>query len=279
MEGVVMNIHSRISKTKKRYIKVLSLLVVVSALIQIVFGQSLYASRINAYEVSSLSNQQRASAGLSALAMNGQLSNAAYQKANHMIANNYWGHYAPDGTSPWYFISANGYDYSTAGENLAKDFSTSAGVVTGWMNSPGHRANIMNGAFSEVGYAVVNGTLLGNSTTLVVALYAKPVIVAQPVTPAPTPIPAPTAAPATSIQPVAYVSTKTGQVLTETSVASNASKTLTAKRTADNNLIVKIVPCRENEVKNASLLERFSNYFKSNFKNLTVIINFNNQTA
>lgn len=156
------------------------------------------ASNINASDVIAISNQQRANNGLSALKTNSKLMQAAQAKAQHMFANNYWAHYAPDGTSPWYFITAAGYSYSTAGENLAKDFDTSAGVVNGWMNSSGHRANILSTAFCDTGVAVVNGTLQGSTTTLVVAMYAKPSSGCSAAAPTPAPAPAPTTPKATS---------------------------------------------------------------------------------
>jgi hypothetical protein len=145
-----------------------------------------YASSISPSEIISLSNQQRAANGLPALSYNSQLTSAAQAKAQHMFAHNYWAHYAPDGTSPWSFITGAGYSYTTAGENLAKDFDTSNGVVTGWMNSSGHRANILNSAFVDTGVAVMNGTLLGSQTTLVVAFYAAPKASAPAPAPAPT---------------------------------------------------------------------------------------------
>jgi uncharacterized protein YkwD len=143
------------------------------------------ATNINASDVISITNQQRANNGLAALSYNSRLTQAAQNKAADMFAKNYWAHYAPDGTSPWSFITAAGYSYTTAGENLAKDFDTSSGVVTGWMNSPGHRANILNSSFVDTGVAVMNGTLQGSPTTLVVAFYAAPKAAAAPV-PAPT---------------------------------------------------------------------------------------------
>jgi hypothetical protein len=108
-------------------------------------------------------------------------------------------------------VYASGYPYKYAGENLAKDFDTSAGAVQGWMNSPGHRANILNANYTDVGFAVQNGTLVGGQTTLVVAHYGqtagvavaatvpaptpkattKPAVKAQATTPVPTPVPTP----------------------------------------------------------------------------------------
>ncbi len=150
-----------------------------------------YATAISVGDLHALSNVQRANNGVAALSLNGQLNQAAQAKAQHMFANNYWAHNAPDGTTPWSFISAAGFSYSVAGENLAKNFNTSAAVVDAWMASPGHRANIVQGAYDSVGYAAVNGVLLGEELTLVVAMYAK-----GNVAPAPAPAPAPTPAPA-----------------------------------------------------------------------------------
>lgn len=133
-----------------------------------------YATSISVSEVNALSNQERTARGLPAYSLNSQLNQAAQAKAQDMFAKNYWAHTAPDGTQPWAFIAAAGYSYSLAGENLAKDFNTSAGVVSGWMNSPAHQANVLSSSYKDVGYAVVNGTLLGAQTTLVVAMYAAP---------------------------------------------------------------------------------------------------------
>lgn len=140
-----------------------------------------YATNVTIDGVYSASNQERINNGLTPLSLNSALNSAALAKANDMIADNYWAHIAPDGTSPWAFISASGYQYTAAGENLAKDFNTSSGVVAGWMGSPTHAANILNSSYKDVGYAVVNGVLLGSGTTLVVAMYgarSEPVVAA-----------------------------------------------------------------------------------------------------
>jgi uncharacterized protein YkwD len=147
-----------------------------------------YATSIDASEIIGLSNQQRTSRGLAALGTNSKLNQAAAAKAQDMVNRNYWAHYAPDGTSPWYFITNAGYNYATAGENLAKDFNTSGGVVNAWMNSPAHRDNILNTGYTETGIAVLNGTLQGQQTTLVVAMYASPKVAAAPAPAQTTPV-------------------------------------------------------------------------------------------
>lgn len=160
-----------------------------------------YATSISAGEIIGLTNQERVSRGLGALTVNSALTQAAQAKAQDMINRNYWSHYGPDGTTPWSFITSAGYQYSTVGENLAKDFETSAGVVNGWMNSAGHRDNILNARFIDTGVAAINGILLGQETTLVVAMYGAPMVSAPAPTSAPpsTPAPAPPASSATTM--------------------------------------------------------------------------------
>jgi hypothetical protein len=107
-----------------------------------------------------------------------------------MFSENYWAHVSPSGIQPWYWFAQANYPYTYAGENLAKDFDTSAGTVQGWMNSPGHKANILNVNYTQVGFAVQNGTLVGGQTTLVVAHYgATAASTAPSVTPKPTATP------------------------------------------------------------------------------------------
>lgn len=132
------------------------------------------AQNISIEALVQLTNQQRTNSGLSALHLNGQLSSAAAGKCNKMLADNFWAHYAPDGTTPWFFIGQAGYTYETAGENLAKDFNDSNSVVNAWMASPTHAANILNGKYQDVGFATCNGMLTGSETTVVVQMFAKP---------------------------------------------------------------------------------------------------------
>jgi len=118
-----------------------------------------------------------------------------------MFAKDFWAHIAPDGTTPWKFILDSGYKYLYAGENLAKDFQTSDDVVAAWMASKmGHRENILNTHYNEIGVAVVNGTLGGFQTTLVVQMFGSTAVAAggSEVSAAPSTQPAPTPAPAPS---------------------------------------------------------------------------------
>ena len=151
-----------------------------------------YSTNVTIGGLNDAQNNARASNGLGPLALNNQLNAAAQAKAQDMVARNYWSHNTPDGNPPWLFITNAGYSYERAGENLAYSFDTSSAVVTGWMNSAGHRANVLDDSFTQVGFGIANGTnYQGAPNTVVVAFYAQPIATA----PAPTPAPAAPAAP------------------------------------------------------------------------------------
>ena len=121
-----------------------------------------------------LTNAERAKYNIGALSYNQKLQDAAYKKAQNMFNGNYWAHYGPGGETPWDFIISSGYSYEFAGENLAKNFLSSQNVTDAWMNSETHKENILRKDFTEIGFAVVNGVLNGEQTTLVVQMFGKP---------------------------------------------------------------------------------------------------------
>lgn len=129
-----------------------------------------YATNITVDELYRLTNEKRSQHGLPPLQFSNTLSQAANGKAIDMYNKNYWSHNAPDGLTPWQFIINAGYRYLVAGENLAKNFNDSYSVVEAWMNSVSHRDNILKADFEEVGFAVVDGKLQGEETTLVVQM-------------------------------------------------------------------------------------------------------------
>lgn len=130
-----------------------------------------FATNITVDELFVQTNKQREQQGQPPVRLNPTLSTAAAKKAQHMFSHNYWAHMAPDGTSPWEFILGEGYQYSFAGENLARDFDYSKDVVDAWMASPSHRENLLRGEYEDIGFAIVNGTLNGRETTLVVQMF------------------------------------------------------------------------------------------------------------
>jgi len=129
---------------------------------------------VNERQLLAETNSQRVGMGEGALQLNQKLNKAAQLKANDMFTQQYWAHTAPNGTTPWKWFDSSRYAYQNAGENLAKGFSTSGGVVKAWMNSDEHRDNLLNTSYKDVGFAVRSGTLNGEDTTVVVALYGNP---------------------------------------------------------------------------------------------------------
>ncbi len=122
-------------------------------------------------EIVRLTNEKRGQAGLPNLVENKMLSQAATAKASDMFANNYWAHYSPGGKTPWSFITASGYKYIYAGENLARDFDNPKSVVDAWMNSSSHRSNLLDKNFKDIGVAVSYGKLDGKEGILVVQMF------------------------------------------------------------------------------------------------------------
>jgi hypothetical protein len=147
-------------------------------------------------------NAQRNANGLGSLAINSKLNQAAQAKANDMVARNYWAHNTPDGQAPWVFFQNAGYDYATAGENLAYGFTSSDATVAAWMNSPPHRENVLGASYTEVGFGFANSADFNGAgeETVVVAEYGSPANTVPVATPAPTAKPSTTATPTTAAQ-------------------------------------------------------------------------------
>ncbi|MFS4093020.1 CAP domain-containing protein [Streptomyces sp. AF1A] len=98
-----------------------------------------------------LVNSERAKAGCSALTLNSALTKAAQAHSADMAAHQNMSHTGSDGSSPGDRITAAGYAWSSYGENVAYGYATPEDVMAGWMASPGHRANILNCSFKEIG--------------------------------------------------------------------------------------------------------------------------------
>lgn len=114
--------------------------------------QSSFAS-----QVVTLVNQERAKAGLSPLSSDASLANVALVKAKDMYNNNYFDHNSPTYGSPFDMMKSFGISYRYAGENIAKGQRSPQEVMNAWMNSPGHKANILGSNFTKIGVAYYNG--------------------------------------------------------------------------------------------------------------------------
>ncbi len=139
-------------------------------------AQASSASDLTPRGIIERTNIERAqNGGLSALTENFTLNRDAQMKVDDMFAKQYFDHVSPTGVGPADLAQAVGYAYVTVGENLALgDFAGDSGVVTAWMNSPGHRANILNTHYSEIGVAVGKGMYEGHMTWLAVQSFGLP---------------------------------------------------------------------------------------------------------
>ncbi|MGW4508532.1 CAP domain-containing protein [Streptomyces sp. NPDC004436] len=104
-----------------------------------------------AAEVLALVNQERAAAGCQALTLNAKLTKAAQDHSADMASHSNMSHTGSDGSDPGQRITRAGYTWSTYGENVAYGYGSAKAVMDGWMNSPGHRQNILNCSFKEIG--------------------------------------------------------------------------------------------------------------------------------
>ena len=119
--------------------------------------------------------QRQQNGNLLALKENAKLDEAALAKANDMFKNQYFEHISPAGVDPGKLVQSYGYDYIVAGENLILgNFSSEKEVVQDWMNSPGHRANILNNRYAEIGVAIIKGTYKGETAWIGVQEFGLP---------------------------------------------------------------------------------------------------------
>ena len=107
-------------------------------------------------QVVDLTNARRAEHGLGALAVDGLLNNAAQGHSNDQAAADKMSHTGTDGSNPGDRIARAGYGFSAWGENVAAGYPDAASAMNGWMNSPGHRANILNGNFTQIGVGLAS---------------------------------------------------------------------------------------------------------------------------
>ena len=123
-------------------------------------------------------NAERTSRALVALTESKQLDASAQVKANDILARQYFEHTAPDGATVSTLVDAQGYQYIRIGENLALgDFKNDADVVAAWMNSPGHRANILGASYADMGVGVAEGYYKGLKVVVAVQHFGAPLSV------------------------------------------------------------------------------------------------------
>jgi hypothetical protein len=181
-------------------------------------------------------NAQRSANGVGGLSLNDKLDAAAQAKADDMAARNYWSHYTPEGNPPWVFVSAQGYSYQKLGENLAAGFSDEQSAINGWMASPPHRENLLDPAFSNVGFGFANNpdytSAGGGPMTIVVAYYGTPQVLSASTAAAPPAAAKPAASQLAAQAPAAAVPAAETPAADSVSAASNGQTDTTKKAAA-----------------------------------------------
>ncbi|MDZ7798655.1 MAG: CAP domain-containing protein [Patescibacteria group bacterium] len=158
-----------------KIIAVLAVLLKIGVSFLLIFSPlSVQPIDITNQNIINMTNQQRLNNGLNQLELNPLLSQAANAKAQDMLSKQYFSHYSPSNTSPWYWFKQAGYEYAYAGENLAMDFVRGEDIISAWMVSASHKRNILNGNYTQIGLAVLEGDFKGAKTTLVVQMFGTP---------------------------------------------------------------------------------------------------------
>jgi hypothetical protein len=159
-------------------IAIVSLVIVGAAIgttaYRVTLSQSDFLASVLPGVLVNLANTDRGELALASLTTNPRLTEAARLKAEDMAVKGYFAHQSPDGKTPWYWFNQAGYSFVYAGENLAINFDDSSAVNDAWMNSPGHRSNLLNGHYTEIGIATAKGQYQGRETTFVVQLFGSP---------------------------------------------------------------------------------------------------------
>ena len=130
---------------------------------------------VSGLDILKITNAERAAVSLKPYTSNMLLDRIASLRADDLFANQYFEHESPDGKSAPELAPVVGYKYLYIGENLAMgDFYTDEEIVKAWMDSPGHKANILNDKYTELGVAVKEGEYKGSTTVIAVQIFGRP---------------------------------------------------------------------------------------------------------
>lgn len=124
-----------------------------------------------------LTNESRTEEKEAPLVKNEKLALAAQMKGEDMVTKGYFAHNSPEGVTPWHWFQEAGYSFLYAGENLAINFTDAEDVERAWLNSPKHRANILNASFQEIGIATIPGIYNDSPTIYIVQMFGTPAYV------------------------------------------------------------------------------------------------------
>ena len=155
------------SKILLGFVVLIFLVKISTSLLAVNLPKNIFFADITRTALINMLNETRENSGLQPLTENQKLDQAAQLKAEDMVQKEYFAHTSPAGISPWYWFSQTGYKYKYAGENLAVGFYESEEAFNAWLDSPSHKANILNKNYKEVGTAVLTGYGLNNAIVVV----------------------------------------------------------------------------------------------------------------
>ncbi len=118
-------------------------------------------------------NSDRLSWSLNPLQINPKLTLAAHLAAEDMAKNGYFSHNPTPVLTPWHWLDLVNYNYIYAGQNLAEGYQTANQINTAWLNSPTHKANLLNKNYNEIGIAIAKGDYKGGKVTFVVEFFGS----------------------------------------------------------------------------------------------------------
>ena len=160
------------------YLIFLLVLKILAISLLVYFPENIFFAEITKTNLINFTNNERNELGIQPLKENSQLEMAAFLKAEDMMEKDYFSHKSPEGITPWHWFKKANYNYQLAGENLAIGFLDSEEVYQAWLNSPSHRANLLNPNYNEIGIAILKGEFEGKKTTVVVQHFGVPLSVA-----------------------------------------------------------------------------------------------------
>jgi len=229
------------------------------------FNINASASDITVNNLVSAVNQERTSRNIPSLTYNAKLAAAAQYKSDDMVARNYFAHTDPEDHYIWDKIVTEGYSpYTILGENLAIDFDDTQSLVAAWINSPTHRANLLNINFKDQGMGVTFGDANSGQYSVAVANTFGAQPIAQ--TPQQTPAPAPTAIPVPEpkINPIPQNAPAQIEITNSASVLHNNSVIISGSANANSSITIKDSAANQQ----VTITSDANGGFSSNFTNL-----------
>jgi uncharacterized protein YkwD len=161
--------------THSKQLFLLTLVLIFSTLVFVpLLAHAQASGSLSAASLAVAANVDRASFGLMRVQENAVLNTAAQHRADDMATRGYFAHTSPQGISPCFWVTSAGYVYSSVAENISAGHETTEAVERAWMNSQGHRKNILNAKYTDVGFGIARGMYRGRMTTFVVEILAAP---------------------------------------------------------------------------------------------------------